>query len=61
MPASASLDGVPGTVRATVTFVLADIRTGSILWRAVPQGDGATAAAAIEAAVLQIFPSESAP
>lgn len=61
VPASASLDGAPGTVRATVTFVLADIRTGAILWRAVPRGEGATAAAALEAAVLQIFPPESAP
>jgi hypothetical protein len=59
VPASVTFDGAPGTVRADVTFVVADIRTGAILWRAVPRGEGPTAAAAYEAAVLQIAPPEA--
>lgn len=59
VPASVTFDGVPGAVRADATFVLADIRTGAVLWRAVPRGEGPTAAAAYEAAVLQIAPPES--
>jgi hypothetical protein len=61
VPASVTFDGAPGMVRADATFVLADIRTGAVLWRAVPRGEGPTAAAAWEAAVLQIAPPEARP
>jgi hypothetical protein len=61
VPASAVFDGVPGTVRADLVFVLADTRTGSILWRATPRGEGPDAATAYEAAILQVVPPEAAP
>lgn len=59
VPASVMFDGEPGAVRADAIFVLADIRTGAIIWRAAPRGEGPTAAAAYEAAVLQIAPPEA--
>ncbi|HJS47644.1 MAG TPA: hypothetical protein VJ773_06640, partial [Gemmatimonadales bacterium] len=61
VPASATFDGEPGTVRAHLVVVMADIRTGAIVWRAAPQGEGASAALAYEAAVLQLVPPEAAP
>lgn len=61
VPASATFDGVPGTVRAHLVVVMADIRTGAIVWRATPQGEGSTAALAYEAAALQLVPPEAAP
>lgn len=59
VPTSVTFDGAPGTVRADASFVLADARTGAVVWRAVPRGEGPTAAAAYEAAVLQIAPPEA--
>ncbi len=44
------------SVRVAATFVLADSRTGSVLWRSHPVGTGPDAASALAAAVARILP-----
>ncbi len=44
------------SVRAAATFVLADSRTGSVVYRSHPVGTGPDAAAALAAAVAHILP-----
>lgn len=61
VPASASFDGAPGAVRVDAIFVLADVRTGAVVWRAAPRGEGPDGAAAYEAALLQVAPPEPTP
>jgi len=46
----------PGQVTAHVAAVLADGRSGAILWRTEASGSGATPAAALAAAFALIFP-----
>jgi hypothetical protein len=51
--------GVPaGAVRATLVTVLADVRSGNVLWRAQSTGGGATPAAALHAALAAALPSD---
>lgn len=47
-----------GQVHATLSLVLADARSGSVLWRSLAAGTGATPDAALNAALATIFPSE---
>jgi len=46
-------------VAVTAVLVLADVRTGSILWRTEARGRGATPDAALAAAVATVFPPEA--
>lgn len=50
--AADSTDGV----RAEVALVLADSRNGAVVWRSRPVATGATAAAALTAAIVKILP-----
>lgn len=55
----ASLSFVPdtsGAIRAELSLVLADTRTGKVLWRTVGWGLGATPAAALSAAMATVLP-----
>lgn len=56
VPAALRFTNAPGGVRVEVDLVLADARSGSVLWRSRPNATGATAAAALAAAVSQILP-----
>jgi hypothetical protein len=49
---------VGGGIHASFTLVMADARTGNVLWRSVAAGGGATADAALNAALATIFPPE---
>ncbi len=57
VPASVLLErDEEGAVRATLVAVLADTRTGRIMWRADAIGAGATAAAAIRSTIDYFLP-----
>ncbi len=56
VPASLRLSAAPGGVRAEAMFVLADARSGAIIWRSAPIVIGRTAAAAIKATVDHVLP-----
>ncbi len=58
VPASVRFVPVPSGVRVEVTTVLVDSRSGQILWRSHPVGNGATAAAALADAIAQILPDQ---
>jgi hypothetical protein len=58
VPAAVRYDGVEGQVRAELTLVLCDTRTGVIPWRTVARGEGTTAAEAFGAALESIAPPE---
>jgi hypothetical protein len=45
-------------VRATLVAVLADVRSGNVLWRAQATGAGATPADALRAALVAALPSD---
>jgi hypothetical protein len=47
---------VPTGIRAEVVLVLADARSGALLWRSTPFAIAATPAAALAAAVARILP-----
>lgn len=47
-----------GGIHASLSLVLADARTGNVLWRSIATGTGATADAALNAALTTIFPAE---
>ncbi len=51
-----SPDSMPGQVQAWVAAVLADGRSGAILWRTEVRATGSTPAAALAAAFAVIFP-----
>lgn len=53
--------GSEGAVHADLTCVVADARAGKVLWRAVVSGTGATADAALEAALTGALPLDSTP
>ncbi len=50
-----------GQVRAEVSLVLADARTGRIAWRSLSPGEGASPTEALGAALAKIFPLEGGP
>jgi hypothetical protein len=56
VPASVRLTAAEGGVRAETMFVLADARSGAIIWRSSPVVVARTAAAAIKATVDHILP-----
>lgn len=56
VPASLRLTATESGVRAETMFVLADARTGTIIWRSLPVAIARTAAGAIKATVDHIFP-----
>jgi hypothetical protein len=47
-----------GQVRAELSLVAADARSGRILWRSVPTANGATPSAALAAALAAVLPLE---
>jgi hypothetical protein len=57
IPATVSLVSVsPGAIRAEVSLVLADARTGQVLWRTVTWGVGASPSQALTAAMDAVLP-----
>ena len=56
VPAAVRFAYAPGGVRAEVDLVLADARSGGVLWRSRPHAVAATADAALKAAIAQILP-----
>jgi len=56
VPAAARFQSVPGGIRAEVVLVLADARSGALLWRSTPFAIAATPSAALAAAVARILP-----
>lgn len=61
VPAALTLGrGVSGVaIRATLSLVLADGRSGKVLWRAAVSGQGATPDAALEAALATALPLDA--
>jgi hypothetical protein len=51
-----SPDSIPGRVQAWLAAVLADGRSGAILWRTEVRASGVTPSAALAAALAVIFP-----
>jgi hypothetical protein len=49
-----------GAIQANLSLVLADARSGKVLWRSVAVGSGATPPAALEAALDGVLPLDSA-
>jgi hypothetical protein len=56
VPASLRLTAAEGGVRAETMFVLADARSGAVIWRSSPVVVGKTAAEALRATVAYILP-----
>lgn len=56
VPAAIRFQRVEGGVRAEVVLVLADARSGALLWRSTPVAIAATPRAALSAAVAKILP-----
>ncbi|MBP9897926.1 MAG: hypothetical protein KBF28_06120 [Gemmatimonadales bacterium] len=56
VPAAVRFQTVPTGIRAEVVLVLADARSGALLWRSTPFAIAATPAAALTAAVARILP-----
>ncbi len=48
----------PGTVRARLAMVLADVRTAKVIWRTLAPGTGSTPGTALEAALRTVLPVE---
>lgn len=48
----------PGTVRARLAIVLADVRTAKVIWRTLAPGTGSTPATALEAALGTVLPMD---
>lgn len=62
VPASLGFGPEPnGQVRADLTLVLADGRSGRILWRSVAHGRGTTPDQALNAAVAAVLPTSAGP
>jgi hypothetical protein len=62
IPASIGFGPEPnGQVRADLTLVLADARSGKILWRSVAYGRGVTPDQALNAAVAAVLPVSAGP
>lgn len=56
VPAAVRFQSAPGGVRAEVVLVLADARSGALLWRSTPFAIAATPSAALAAAVARVLP-----
>jgi hypothetical protein len=57
VPASLAFTPAPdGRVRAEFAFAAADVRSGRVVWRSQPVGDGVTPAAALTAALDAVLP-----
>jgi hypothetical protein len=56
VPASVRFTAVDSLVRAETMLVLADARSGAIIWRSAPVATGRTAAEALKATIDHIFP-----
>lgn len=56
VPAAVHFTAVGDSVRAETILVLADGRTGTIIWRSSPTATAATAAGALKATIDHIFP-----
>jgi hypothetical protein len=50
-----------GGIRADISMVLADIRTGQVVWRAVATASGAKPSRALIAAVARVLPADVGP
>ena len=62
VPASLGFGPEPsGQIRADLTLVLADARSGKILWRSVAYGRGANPDQALNAAVAAVLPVSAGP
>jgi len=62
VPASLGfLPEINGQVRADLTLVLADARSGKVLWRSVAHGRGASPDQALKAAIAAVLPVSSEP
>jgi hypothetical protein len=62
VPASLGFGPEPnGQIRADLTLVLADTRSGKILWRSVAYGRGASPDQALKAAVAAVLPLSGGP
>jgi hypothetical protein len=58
IPASLGvLRGSAGQLRAELSMVLADARTGTVLWRSRPSGEGTTPDQALNAALASVLPA----
>lgn len=59
VPASVGFGPEPnGTIRADVSLVLADSRSGKVLWRSVALGRGKTPDEALSAAIAAVLPAD---
>lgn len=56
VPAAVRFQAAPGGIRAEVVLVLADARSGALLWRSTPVAIAATPSAALAAAVARVLP-----
>lgn len=56
VPAAIRFAAVEGGIRAEVVLVLADARSGTLLWRSTPVAIAATPRAALSAAIAHILP-----
>ena len=62
VPASLGFGPEPnGQIRADLTLVLADTRSGKVLWRSVAYGRGASPDQALKAAVAAVLPLSGGP
>ncbi|HKP50682.1 MAG TPA: hypothetical protein VJU17_11740, partial [Gemmatimonadales bacterium] len=62
VPASLGFGPEPnGQIRADLTMVLADARSGKVLWRSVAYGRGASPDHAIKAAMAALLPMSGSP
>lgn len=62
VPASLGFGPEPdGQIRADLTLVLVDARTGKVTWRSIALGRGATPDAALNAAIAAVLPLDSGP
>ena len=57
VPAALSFSREPdGRIRADLSLVAADTRSGKVIWRAIPAGQGAAPPQALEAALASVLP-----
>jgi hypothetical protein len=62
VPASLGFGPEPnGQIRADLTLVLGDARSGKVLWRSVAQGRGSSPDQALNAALAAVLPLTASP
>ena len=60
VPASVGFGPEPdGSIRADVSLVLADSRSGKVLWRSVALGRGKTLDEALSGAIAAVLPADA--